>query len=395
MHFSALVALTTATSVLASPVQQQSGIATLQLKQVNRAKSASEIAEHSKARIASFGAGGDKATGPKSGPAENLVVSYVANVTVGSGTYELIVDTGSSNTWIGADKAYNPGPNSKDTGHSVQVGYGSGGFYGEEYLDTVTIAGLSVSGQGVGVASYSQGFNQGVDGIFGVGPVALTKNTVADEATVPTFLNNLFKKKLIPEEVFSVYFHPETGGDSNDVNGELTFGGVDSTKFSGQISYVPTQKSGGAAPFWGVSASFQYGSKKLGNTNAGIVDTGTTLIALPDAAYKAFLTASGGAYDQATQFVRYSKRPTSSFSITLGSTTYTLAPDQYLVPKDQYANLEGFNPSYYYAWIGDGGSGVDEYGNAVPDAVIGQKFLEHYYSVYDTTNSRVGFAKAV
>ncbi|KAK8144511.1 hypothetical protein G3M48_005718 [Beauveria asiatica] len=395
MHFSALVALTTATSALASPVQQQSGIATLQLKQVIRAKSASEVAEHTKARIASFGAGGSKATVPKSGEAENAVVSYVANVTVGSGTYQLIVDTGSSNTWVGADKAYKPGPNSKDTGHSVQVGYGSGGFDGEEYLDTVSIAGLSVPGQGVGVASDSWGFRNGIDGIFGVGPVALTQNTVEDEATVPTFLNNLFKKKLIPQEVFSVYFHPEAGSDSDDINGELTFGGVDNTKFTGPISYVPTQKSGGAAPFWGVSASFQYGSKKLGSTNAGIVDTGTTLIALPDAAYKAFLAASGGSYDSKTQFVRYSKKPSSTLSITFGSTTYTLTPDQYLVPKDQYANLEGFDSSYYYAWIGDGGNGIGEFGIPVPDTIIGQKFLEHYYSVYDTTNSRVGFAKAV
>lgn len=28
------------------------------------------------------------------------------------------------------------------------------------------------------------------------------------------------------------------------------------------------------------------------------------------------------------------------------------------------------------------------------NTIIGQKFLENYYSVYDTTNSRIGFATA-
>lgn len=39
----------------------------------------------------------------------------------------------------------------------------------------------------------------------------------------------------------------------------------------------------------------------------------------------------------------------------------------------------------YYAWFDDGGSdGVN--------CLIGQKFLENYYSVYDTTKKRIGFA---
>lgn len=39
---------------------------------------------------------------------ENQAVTYVASVEIGSPptSYELIVDTGSSNTWIGAGKAY-------------------------------------------------------------------------------------------------------------------------------------------------------------------------------------------------------------------------------------------------------------------------------------------------
>jgi hypothetical protein len=45
----------------------------------------------------------------------------------------------------------------------------------------------------------------------------------------------------------------------------------------------------------------------------------------------------------------------------------------------------GLPTGKYYSFISDGGSsGVD--------FIIGQKFLENYYSVFDTTNKRVGFA---
>jgi hypothetical protein len=47
------------------------------------------------------------------------------------------------------------------------------------------------------------------------------------------------------------------------------------------------------------------------------------------------------------------------------------------------ASAQGLSGTY--AWISTGGSsGVD--------TILGQKFLESFYSVYDSTNGRVGFA---
>lgn len=57
---------------------------------------------------------------------------YLADVGIGAGNYSVIVDTGSSNTWIGANKPYIPSSRSEDTGMAVGVTYGSGGFIGEE-----------------------------------------------------------------------------------------------------------------------------------------------------------------------------------------------------------------------------------------------------------------------
>jgi len=83
----------------------------------------------------------------------------------------------------------------------------------------------------------------------------------------------------------------------------------------------------------------------------------------------------------------FTTKPTPNFGIKFGSTTYTLTPAQYLVPTAQYSYY-GLSSGKYYAWINNGGSsGVN--------TIIGQKFLENYYSVFDTTNSRIGFATGV
>lgn len=251
----------------------------------------------------------------------------------------------------------------------------------------MSFAGLTVTAQSIGAASSASGFD-GVDGIIGFGPVDLTEGTVSNANTVPTFLDNLYKQGSISTEVLGVSFRPVSGSDTSDTNGELTLGGVDSSKYSGTLTYFPQLASGAAAPYWGISiASFTYGTTTLATGASGIVDTGTTLIYIPTAAYNKFLTATGGKTDTSSGLAVFTTKPTSNFAIKFGSTTYTLTPAQYLIPNAQYTNF-GLSSSKYYAWITDGGSsGVN--------TIIGQKFLEIYYSVYDTTNARIGFATAV
>ncbi|KAJ3497182.1 hypothetical protein NLG97_g2099 [Lecanicillium saksenae] len=386
MRFTSLSLLVAADAVLASPVERAEKPAVVPVKHSINVKSASGLVQRGQNRLNKINGAKSVGNSFASGPAENDDVSYIASVKIGSHNWNLIVDTGSSNTWTGAQSSYVPYSTGSDTGGSVQVSYGSGQFSGEEYIDTVTYGGLTVKSQSIGSAKSASGFN-GVDGIFGLGPVDLTQNTVSNANTVPTFLDNLYKQGSIPSEVLGVYFSPESGSDTNDNNGELTLGGTDSSKYSGSINYVPTLRSGAAAPYWGVSiASFTYGSTTLASGATGIVDTGTTLIYIPSSAYSKFLSATGGKTDSSSGLAVFTKKPTANFSIKIGSNTYTLTPDQYLVPSAQYS-VFGLTSGKYYAWINNGGSsGVN--------TIIGQKFLEIYYSVYDTTNSRIGFAKA-
>ncbi|KAG6366147.1 hypothetical protein INS49_000323 [Diaporthe citri] len=380
-----------AVAVSAAPLEGRAETVVLPLKKHANVTSINNIVQKGRARISAINsdqsAPAARAVAVSSGTVTNEDVSYVAPVSIGGKTYDLIVDTGSSNTWCGAQSACEKSSTGKSTGGSVSVSYGSGSFSGTEYTDTVSFGGLTVSSQSIGAASTSTGFS-GVDGIIGFGPVGLTQGTVSNANTVPTFLDNLKSQGSISTEVLGVSFRPESGSDTDDANGELTLGGVDSSKYSGTLTYFPKLTSGTASAYWGISiASFTYGSTTLGSSASGIVDTGTTLIYVPSSAYSAFLSATGGSTDSSSGLAVFSKKPTANFAIKFGSTTYTLTPAQYLVPTAQYS-VFGLSSSKYYAWINDGGSsGVN--------TIIGQKFLENYYSVYDTTNSRIGFATAV
>ncbi|KAF9513530.1 hypothetical protein BS47DRAFT_1376699 [Hydnum rufescens UP504] len=287
---------------------------------------------------------------------------------------------------IRAGTPYVPSSTSTDTGDSVSVTYGSGSFSGEEYIDQVTLAGLTVTDQSIGDAFTSSGFN-GVDGIIGFGPVDLTEGTVQGQTTVPTFMDNLHSQGTIATEVLGVYFHPESGSDTDDTNGELTLGGTDSTKFTGTLSCFPKSTTSPYSLYWGVTvASVTYGSTTLATSVHAIVDTGTTLIYIPTSAYNSFLSATGGSTDPNTGLAIFSTQPTGTFTIKLGSVSYPLTPAQYLIPQAQYS-VFGLDSRFFYAWINDGGSVASNI-----NFIIGQKFLENYYSVYDTTNSRLCFA---
>jgi len=377
-----------AATAIAAPIENEVRSVCLPLRHSIRVTSAKNLVSRGRARLHTANSRSSSrshsAQASGSGAVTNEDVSYLAPVSIGGKTFELIVDTGSSNTWCGAGTACEKSATGKSTGKSVSVSYGSGSFSGTEYTDTVSFAGLTVSSQSIGSARSSQGFD-GVDGIFGLGPADLTEGTVSGTSTVPTFMDNLRSQGTISTEVLGVYFKPESGSDTGDTNGELTLGGTDSSKYTGSITYFPKSTSGDAAPYWGISvASFTYGSTTLASSVQGIVDTGTTLIYIPTTAYNKFLSATGGKTDPNSGLAIFSTKPSSNFNIKFGSTTYTLTPAQYLVPTAQYTYF-GLTSGKYYAWINDGGSD----GLSV---IIGQKFLENYYSVFDTTNSRIGFA---
>ncbi|KAG2356696.1 acid protease [Suillus spraguei] len=320
----------------------------------------------------------NKRAGSSSFSITNAVVDYTTQVGVGSPAtqYTLIIDTGSSNTWVGAKTAYKVTSTSVDTGHTVAVQYGSGSFSGEEYLDTVTLSSdLVITQQSIGSATESEGFDD-VDGILGVGPTDLTQGTVSDVGTVPT-------SGTIGTKVLGVYFVP--GGSS----GELTFGGLDSSKTTSSVNYVSLTTTSPASTYWGIDQSIAYGGSTILSSTAGIVDTGTTLILIATDAFDKYQSATGGTLDSTTGLLmitsdQYANLKTLNFNI--GGTSYGLTANGQIWPRSLNSDIGGSSNSIYLV-VNDIGSN-----SGWSHFINGYSFLQRFYSVFDTANNRVGFA---
>ncbi|KAH7915073.1 acid protease [Hygrophoropsis aurantiaca] len=376
-------------SVDATPLKRDTGKATLSFAAKLNARASSNIAASDRARAQQMKQASKSKRAGTSFTITNGAMDYTAQVGVGSPAteYTLLIDTGSSNTWVGADQAYNPTSTSQDTGDTVSVSYGSGSFSGEEYLDTVTLtSGLTITQQSIGVADTSEGF-EGVDGILGVGPTDLTEGTVSNTDEVPTVTDNLYSQGTIGTEVLGIYFVPASESNSN---GELTFGGVDTSVTTGDVTYVPLTTTEPASYYWGINESIAYGGTTILDTTAGIVDTGTTLILIASNAFSQYESLTGGTMDETTGLLeitadQYANLDTLTFDI--GGTSYDLTPNAQIWPRSLNTALGG-NADSIYLVVSDIGT---ESGSGL-DFINGYTFLERYYSVFDTTNAQVGFA---
>ncbi|KAG2038405.1 aspartic peptidase domain-containing protein [Suillus americanus] len=381
-----IVLIAALSAVDASPLRREAAATLAFTARMNARASNVNIVDADRARAQAMQHPSFKRASSSSFSIANAVTVYTAQVGVGSPAtqYTLLVDTGSSNTWVGAKTPYKQTNTSVATGDSVSVYYGSGMFSGVEYLDTVTLSSnLVITGQSIGVASSAPGFNA-FDGILGVGPISLTQGTVSNVDLVPTVTDNLYSKGTISTEALGVYFVPGGGA------GELTFGGFDSSKTTSSVNYVPLTTTSPSSIYWGIDQSITYGNSTILSATAGIVDTGTTLIFIATDAFNKYQSATGATLDRNTGFLmitsdQYANLQTLNFNI--GGTSYGLTPNSQIWPRSLNTNIGGSSDNIYLV-VNDIGSNS---GTGL-DFVNGYSFLQRFYSVFDTTNHQVGFA---
>lgn len=311
---------------------------------------------------------------------EDMFTHGVITVNVGAGTYSLLVDTGSSNTWVGAGAPYQPGPNSQDTGETVYVSYGDASFSGEEFTDDVTLDSLTIQGQSIGVASSSNGMN-GLDGVLGLGPTGLTQGTTSGGGEIPTVIDNLFSQGTIAAPLVSI------------AGNQISYGQPDASTYVGDIIFGPITGTSPANTFWGIDASFTYGSSgtSILPTTAGIIDHSSTLTLLATDSYTTFLKLTGATIDEKASFpVLDSCDQLESIFFGFGGATFEIPVEQYRWPADQNTAIGGDVNKCYLA-VGDLGTNT---GHGL-DFILGYNTLKHFAVVLDTGNSQVGIAKGV
>ncbi|KAI0279620.1 acid protease [Russula aff. rugulosa BPL654] len=317
---------------------------------------------------------------------------YVANVSVGDppANYQLLVDSGSAITWVGANKHYVETKSSVKTKNSVNIAYNIGSFTGLLYNDTVTISeNITISQQSIGVASNSSGFNP-LDGVLAIGPDDLTLGILNPDnnTIVRTVTDNLFLQGKIQKNMVAVSLEPTTSFPT--VNGELTFGGPDPRKYIGDLNYFPLSEAVSANAFWSVDGALRYGNKTIFDRAPGIFDTGSSLLGLATEMYNIYVNATGATLDQTTGLLRinmdqYKKLQSLYFNIE--GHTYEFNANAQIWPR-ALNQLIGGEKDLVYLIVSDLGPETSQ----ETGFIAGMTFLQRFYVVFDSCENRVGLA---
>ncbi|KAJ6508368.1 acid protease [Mycena sanguinolenta] len=323
-------------------------------------------------------------------PVMNNSVTYLASVGFGkpATSCELLIDTGSSNTWVMRSSRKDT-PACTDTRKKFSITYGKGQTEGTMCTDQVTLCpSLVIEEQMVGLADQASDM-AGTAGILGIGPVDLTVGSTADKAEIATVTDNCVKQGLMEVEAIGISYRPTTA-DGNGMTGYLCFGGADAKMYTGDLNYVPVTKTQPACLYWGHDQSISYDGQEIMALTSGIADTGTTLCMLPQSTFLAYQKATGATLDDATGLLCFTEeqfKNVKSMMFNIGGVQYELIPDAQLWPRSQNESIGGAKDKIYSIFASMG-----QMENQGLDFINGYTFLQRFYSCYDTTNSRLGFA---
>jgi len=314
---------------------------------------------------------------------------YFGPISVGTPpqTFQVIFDTGSSNLWVPSAKCaqiacalkhkYDSSKSStyiaNGTGFAIE--YGSGPVSGFLSEDAVGVADLSVTNQifaeitnvtGLGLAFAIGHF----DGILGMAWQSIAIDNVT------TVWANMIAEGLIQDTVFAFYL-----SQSGLVPGELVFGGIDNSHFTGGLVWVPLTSE----TYWEVKLDdLMIEGKSVSNTHKAVIDSGTSTLAGPTAEVKAIAKMLGATPINPQEWtIACSKIPTLPvLTVGLGSQQFNLTGADYVINAGEGVCLFGM-------------IGIDIPEPYGPLWIMGDIFMRKYYSVFDWGNMRMGFAPAV
>ncbi|XP_010755393.1 gastricsin [Larimichthys crocea] len=317
--------------------------------------------------------------------------TYYGPITIGTPPQSFLVlfDTGSANLWVdsiycntqacNAHTKFNPQQSStySANGRNFYLPYGAGSLYGIFAYDTVNVGGIVINNQEIGLSTNEPGQTFAVakfDGILG-----LSYPSISAGGETPV-MDNMISQNLLDANIFAFYL--SRGGQQGSV---LSFGGVDEQLYQGEIYWTPVTSE----TYWQIGVDgFQINGRETGWCSQGcqsIVDTGTSMLTAPSN-YLGYLMQAIGA--QQSQYGMYmvdcsqvNNLPTLSFVIS--GVAFPLPPSAYIMQHGYQFCTVAITPTYLPSQ------------NGQPLWIFGDVFLREYYSIYDRTNNRLGFATAV
>ena len=311
--------------------------------------------------------------------------TYKANVGIGSPPtfYTLIVDTGSANTWVsarGSKHPFKPTSTSQESDRHVSIRYGSASFKGRIWYDRVSLGSLVIENQGIGVAEDAYGFDDGVDGILGLGLAELTKDFLVKKPgedqveAIPTVIDNLFEQGKIQQRILSISFDRMSATlkrpDYNrEFHGVLTFGGIDPSRHTGNITYVPIPRDKPSDKHWSFEQKITYGSRDedrvvILENGIGVIDTGSSVVHLTPESFSAYRSATHADFDWYSKLLSLppdAKKNLKSLFFEIGGRSFEIPPEEQVWPQKLNDVAGGPAEDSYLAFIemlSDNGVGI-------------------------------------
>lgn len=311
---------------------------------------------------------------------------------------------------------------------SIEYGIGSAqGIYG---TDTVTVGSASMTNQTIGLVSNTNNIlsapddsNEHSNGILGLGYPNLSMKTGKKPGH---FVMGLYESNIISEPVFSIFLNSHF---SYGRSGEVVLGGIDATKYSGKIQYVPvvsydvskyyvspnlganSTKNGShlywAIPGQGVSTSTGYTSPANSTLNAYILDTGTTLTYIPSAIAKDIVMSItknaksttfdnvNGVYRVDCETAKNTNNATVQFLISTSVSTKSTTPITLDIPVSELVlplddALTATTSQSCMFGIAPAPPGLEL--TSGETWILGESVLRSLYTVYDLKTNQVGVA---
>ncbi|KAL2867902.1 pepsin-like aspartic protease [Aspergillus lucknowensis] len=316
---------------------------------------------------------------------DGLDYSYFSTVNIGTPGQPvwMMLDTGGANTWVfGSDCTSEPcqmhNTFGEDDSSSVEmttdafeVGYGSGNVSGVLVNDHITIAGIDVE-MTFGLANQATDDfrNYPIDGILGLGR---SKDTSMGRQP---FMDLVAEQGDLESNIVSFHLSRNSDGARD---GTATFGGVDNTKFTGDIAYTDVVDS---SIHWTIpldDASVDDKPCEFADKLA-VIDTGTSYTLLPPADAGALHALIPGSKQLTDENYVVPCDSTADVQFTISGVSYSMSPKDYIG-----AQLES-GDGCISTIIAQAVFGDDVW-------ILGDAFLKNVYAVFDFDNDRIGFAQ--
>jgi hypothetical protein len=315
---------------------------------------------------------------------------YYGTISVGTPPQALrvVYDTGSSNLWVNKQSGwFSPHKHYDDTksttyvknGTTFKIQYGSGPVSGFYSKDTVHFGDIDVTDYTFAEVNNTKGLGPAwlaghFDGICGMG----WDDISVDHVETP--LRALVNSKKLGANQFAFYL------GSGGAAGELVLGGVDHAHNTGGFTTVAVIETvPGKTGYWAVTMDdAKIGGSSVTTVKKAIVDSGTSLLAVPTDDMKKIAAAVGA--KPVAPFPPLNKEYTidcntagPDIEFVIGGKSYVLTKKDYVL-NEQGKCLLGF-------------TGLDVPAPAGPLYILGDVFMRAHYVKFDVDNKQLGFAQ--